>query len=331
MTKDEKILLQIYRKVLDNKISINELNSLQYLEIIRSVFNTIKGGGGDLQTIYTFLMMCLDFYIYSTDGDVLISDADYDSVMNIYIKMGGQRIVYADYIGGTEWKMVEHQAPFMVGSIDKIYEYKDLYKYIAYIKEVYHNPPIVLAPKYDGVSSCVGITTHYIDWGITRGDGIKGQEISDLTRRIPNLLEVIRKYDDGFLKIEIMTTRNDFKKIQSIKNYKNRRSAVTGIINTPKNIDLGQFLSAIPLCWVSADRTKIDYCAPESITMREYYTDSKNPETNVIEQIHRMLLKIRDPEFPLRVDGVVIFPLINHDIYRLDIMKDAIAYPCTLR
>lgn len=326
MTIEEKLIIQLHHHLIDNKVNINDLKSDHYMGLINSMYNFIINGGGSLESIYAFLMICQDYYVYSEDGDVLIYDPEYNKVMSRYMDMGGKQIIYADYLGDNVWKMIEHPAPFMVGSVAKVYDYHELDKYVEYIKTVYHNPPIVLAPKFDGVSSCVGIDMRSVDWGITRGNGITGQDITEVVRRIPNLIDIANVSKDGYLKIEMLMSRASFKMVQEIKGYKNRRSAVTGIINTPKNLDLAQYLTAIPLCWVSKDRTEMDYCAPGSITMREYYVNSKDKDTNILHQIKKMLKVIRDPNYPFRVDGVVLFPLIRQDEYRFDVMKDAIAY-----
>ena len=80
-----------------------------------------------------FLMICLDVYTYSDNGDVLIPDYTYDQVMGIYCDAAKcERLAYADYISSsTIWPFVKHEAPFMVGTISrKVYDLDTLEMYL---------------------------------------------------------------------------------------------------------------------------------------------------------------------------------------------------------
>ena len=107
-----------------------------------------------------------------------------------------------------------------------------------------------------------------------------------------------------------------------LKPYANRRSAVAAIINNPKNLNFAKYITIMPLLYVSEDDSIIIYAPPLSTKYNEY--------PNVMDIFLRcdeMLKKIRDPYFPYRVDGVVVFPLLKIGEYnKKDFMSHAMAY-----
>lgn len=281
------------------------------------------------ETLEPFLMLCMDYYVYSTDGDVLISDHMYDLVMNVYHQYSGEVLVYSDYIStDTMWPFRKHEAPFMVGSVKKIYNYDELKDWLRRTY-AYGYRKILYAPKYDGVSAVVKVVNKRIEIAITRNDGIQGQDITEAIRRCNFAKKVFKAYmPDGWYKCELVVSRADFDKLIQIKEYSNRRSATSGLINTPSNLEYAQYITPIPLAWCNLDGTKMKYLAGDFIGAM-----IKNPFSfttdDVYENIEFVLKTIRDADYPVRTDGVVLFPVMEGDWSTpntTDLMADAIAF-----
>ena len=281
------------------------------------------------ETLEDFIMLCMDYYVYSTEGDVLISDHMYDLVMGVYHQYSGKVLVYADYIStDTMWPFRTHEAPFMVGSVKKIYDYDELKEWLKK-SYTYGYRKILYAPKYDGVSAVIKLADNRIELAMTRNDGIQGQDITEVIRRCEFAKKIFKPYmPDGWYKCELVVTRADFDKLIQIKEYSNRRSATSGLVNTPSNLEYAQYLTPIPLAWCDLEGKKMKYLAGDFVGAM-----IKNPFSftidDVYENIDFVLKVIRDADYPVRTDGVVLFPVMEGDWSvpnTTDLMADAIAF-----
>ena len=283
------------------------------------------------KVIADFLMICLDVYTYSENGSVLITDYTYDQVMNIWCKeTGKERMAFADYMTSSAlWPFVKHEAPFMVGTIDrKIYDLDTLEIYLdQYYRDGYER--LLYAPKFDGVSSAVTFRNGVIERAVTRNNGYEGQDITEVIKRMNRKKKIFDKnrMPDGYYKCELVMTTKDFDELREIKPYANRRSAASACISTPNNLPYAEYLTAIPLAYVNFEGTKMTYLAAQ-------YAEGlvKNPSDfsigNVYDNIETILRHIRTSEYPVRTDGVVIFPVFTtHDAPNTtDLMANALAF-----
>lgn len=290
----------------------------------------IPVAGEMLDGLYEYLMVCLDVYTYSEYGSVMIDDHTYDIVMNIYRDASGTAgMSHADVIQNlTTWKFVEHEAPFMVGTItNKLYTFDALDEALHNLKLAGYNA-IFYAPKFDGVSACVSWDGHDIAFAVTRNDGVQGQDITEVVKVMNSAKHIFSsKNPPGYYKVELVVSTEDFNTLQEIKAYANRRSSASGIISTPKNKDLGVYLTAIPLAWVNYAGDRVDYIARHYLSGMVDINPRDMRTTVVHETILDILHKIRQPDFPFRVDGVVMFPVpANNKPNTNDLMADSMAY-----
>lgn len=325
---------RLRKDLISGKIDISELANIKDMAI-GFYQDTIKYQGTNLETqldaLYDFIMLCLDYYTYSETGDTLISDHQYDELVNIYRRMmrdqgkDNKAPIYADNLSNyTTWPFIKHEAPGMVGSVGKIYTENELRKYMGPLLPPYGQVrEYIVGPKYDGVSACIKVSNHRIVMGITRADGITGQDITEVVRHAknPDILDRLLDTSDTdiYFKCELCVSKTDFAKLVEEKAYANRRSATTGIINTPKNLEYAKYISIIPLA--SYNGKKVYYFPP----------DAKRVKTNdpkvMLEEIDKMLEVIRHADYEFRTDGVVIYPLGDDIITNYsDIMDNAIAY-----
>lgn len=320
------------QSILSGKIALNDLVNVKDSldDEVRRIMSIPVLSKEDFDEAKELLMILLDYYIYSENGDTIISDHQYDLLMSHYIKNGGTLLTKADIIyTQSQWDFVEHEYPGMVGSVSKIYSFEELCIYFNKYKSPSGRRKFRVAPKFDGISSAIKIdSSGRILLGVTRNDGIQGQNITKIVQNAKNSEEIAEYYsmrlqsgETVWIKTELVVTTEDFNELVKEKGYQNRRSATSGIINTPKNVALAKYVSIIPL---AAHFTKTDVV--------EYVPlDSKEVEVSkpydLMEEIEKMLSRIRDSKYPIRTDGVVIYPLgddilPNYD----DIMDDAIAY-----
>ena len=313
---------KIREKLLNQKIALDSLSDLKTI-FINGYNDILSGKIYDKSEIESFIRLCLDYYTYSENGDVLITDTNYDNLMNYWIGRGGHIIVYPDSFSDyTSWPFRKHENAGMVGTVKKVYSKKELEKYLDKYKGI---KTFIIAPKYDGISTCIKVKDGKIEYAITRADGIEGQDITSVVRGSKNAytfaLNKLGKIQDGFYKCELCVGKDDFELLKQEKDYKNRRSATSGIVNSPKNIHLAKYISIIPLMYESFDKKILEY-APMGLKHIEI-----KKVNDALDEIEKMLFVIRKSDYPFRTDGVILFPM-SPDLYvnEADYMDDAIAF-----
>lgn len=318
-------IISIHYKLKTRKISINNLIEFKtlisdYMMAIATAHREEVNADG----LYAALMLCLDQYTYSETGEVFVPDRIYDIVHNIYLQMGCSQLVYPDHLE-SRWNMKVHKRPDLVGSIRKVYTIDDMKLYIRDIcnKNNRHLEDIewIISPKYDGISACLEFRNHKLVEALTRGDvdgaGRKGQDITPLAQSLMNIRDLEKIIENGFLKVELLCPQSSFEHLKN--EYRNRRSATTGIVNSPKNVGYGHFIYAMPLLLDMEDNRGIFYI-PENSEKISNCTDTKYIIHTMMEIMH----KIRSKDFPYRVDGVILYPVLPRD--RTDIMANSMAF-----
>lgn len=302
------------RRDIDSLEKIKDQFQSDYIDILNGKFKK--------REIDAYIRLCLDYYTCSSNGDVLISDHQYDTIMNYWISKGNDHIIYQDAIvSDTVWPFVKHEMPGMVGTISKIYTEDELVKYLNKYRGI---NSFIVAPKYDGISTCIKVRNGVIDYAVTRADGIMGQNITAVVKGAKNssyfAKDATGQLHDGYYKCELCVGQNDFDELIEEKNYKNRRSATAGIINSPKNLQYARFITIIPLLYNDGN-DNLEY---KPIGMWISYI---NKPSDAMTEIEKMLKIIKCGDFQFRTDGVILYPLspslpINHSDY----MENAIAY-----
>ena len=121
---------KVRKDIIEGKLDIDSLQEKK-LEIIDAYSHYMQMKvltNEEFDSLLEMLMILLDYYTYSSDGDVLISDHEYDMLMNHFIENGGSLITRADIIKSqSQWNFVKHESPGMVGSIRKTYTIEEIY------------------------------------------------------------------------------------------------------------------------------------------------------------------------------------------------------------
>lgn len=264
---------------------------------IKAITGKITSDDPELEA---FLRLCNDVYTYSAEGEVMVSDTLYDQCMQLYKSNGKKTIVFADTIHGKQWNFIKHKIPGTVGTLDKVYTYKELKNYLSLYGGV---RKFTLAPKFDGISCAIEVKHGEIISAATRYNGIIGQDITELVKRAKNHRNFISpQFDTGFYKCELCVSTEDYDELCKLKKYKNRRSATAGIINTPTNLHYAKFVTIIPLVFYNPKNRDMQYLAPGKKHV-DYYSPA-----DLMDDIEVMMEEIRSKDFPFRVDGVVVNP-----------------------
>ena len=323
----------IHKKVINGTMTIDELKDIQPF-IAQEYKRAMKGEFAESE-LESLIRVLIDYYIYSSDGDVLITDTEYDKLMRVWTEKGNTPITTADDLKITEsiWPMISHRMTSMVGSVVKIYSDDELFAWMDKILfERYQNksenlPPVtfVVAPKFDGISCYFEVRNGQISFAATRGTGVEGQDMLQLVKRVSNA-DVLASGKDGFYKCELVMDWDHFYELQKIKEYKNRRSACSGICNGPSNLDLARFITAIPLAYYDPSEDNVSYLpVGAQIVKSDNVTALRKQLLKTIEYVRDTCM---DPSFPYRTDGVVIYPVEISDYYGPgnDIMEYSVAY-----
>lgn len=316
-----KKFTDILKAIKSNKLPFEMLKSMknEFVEYSEKVLTRkVEPNSPELKA---FLQLALDYYTHSIEGDVLIPDTIYDRCMSVYISEGNERLIFPSEYGKTKWNFVDHRFPGLVGSIDKIYSYKELKEYLLRDTRI---TKYTLAPKYDGVSCAIEVQDGEIVSAVTRYNGIVGQNILDLVVNCSNA-KTLPNYmgEDGFYKCELCVNTIDFEKLCEEKKYANRRAATSAIVNTPSNLKFAKYVTIVPLLFCGS-KSSIIYDPPGAIT-EDFYSPG-----DMMDKIEAMLETFKSKDFLYRVDGIVIYPDPNREkvwTFNMgDVMDGAIAY-----
>lgn len=329
-------LSKLRQDIIDKKIQLDHIVKYkEELNHIREEFLHLKTTHDvNLTHIRDLIMIYLDYYTYSETGDVLINDVEYDELMNAYLQCGGELITTSDIItSATKWPFVKHEYPGIVGSVKKVYTQDELLSYMDGYRCT-EGRYFRIAPKFDGVSSAIKYDNRgNVVMAVTRNNGVEGQDITEVVRRAWNArevgLEMSTKMETEHLwvKTELCISMKDFDNLVEEKVYKNRRSATSGIVNSPKNLHLAKYITIIPLAYVDPRTDDIEYHPMGCKDIFIHDPGSTKGTLDMMDEIQGMLSSIRDSHYPFRTDGVVIYPLGQEIVPNFDdIMDHAIAF-----
>lgn len=319
MSKD-KFYTIVRQDLLTGKISPDELT--QYKNKFEEDYVELLKGELSKKEVDSYIRLCLDYYAYSSNGSVLITDHEYDLVMNFWKHdLDEEPIIYPDVIvSDSTWGFIKHEMPGMVGTVSKVYSPEEL---DAYLNKYRGIDTFVVAPKYDGISTCIKVQGGKIVSAVTRADGITGQNITPVVQGAGNSSNFAYKMThmaDGYYKCELCVGQLEFEELITEKVYLNRRSATSGIINSPKNLMYAKYVTIIPLLYNDGHDHIIYH--PEGM-----WVSSISSIKQAMKEIYKMLAIIKNRDFPYRTDGVILYPISkNLKINDADYMQDAKAY-----
>lgn len=182
-------------------------------------------------------------YAYHTEDKSLISDYEYDKLVQELEKLEQTYPQYkkvksiTEQVGNeviSEFNKVEHQTPML--SLNNAFSYEDLLNFDQRIqKELGANYSYVCELKIDGIAISLEYVDGKLNRGITRGNGLIGEDVTHNVKTIATLPQNLT--EDLQVRGEIYLSKKNFLKIQQQENviYANPRNLAAGTIRQLNN------------------------------------------------------------------------------------------------
>ncbi len=275
-------------------------------------------------------------YRYYVLNDPLVTDTEYDHLYKSLEKLERENpaLITADsptqrVAGGLtkDFPQVQHLVPML--SLDNSYNAEDLADFDRKARESAEVDSIeyCVEPKFDGASISLVYEDDMLVRGATRGDGVKGDDITNNIRQIRSipLSAPLKAHGIRQLEIrgEIMLTKANFKKYndslaeQNLPPLANPRNAAAGTLRLkdPKQVaarKLEGFLYHISFVTTTGKHKEPFHTHAESISLLwELGFKSPEHEKKVFKGIDKVIAFCHDFEakrddLPYEIDGLVI-------------------------
>ncbi|MGQ9707495.1 MAG: NAD-dependent DNA ligase LigA [bacterium] len=149
-------------------------------------------------------------YRYYVLAQPVISDYEFDRLMKRLQELERQfpEFITPDSptqrVGGEpleEFATVSHETPML--SLDNTYDYDELREFDERVRKVVPKPVYLVQQKIDGVAVALRYENFRFVLGATRGDGLRGDDITQNLRTINTVPLRLRKEIDGFERFEV--------------------------------------------------------------------------------------------------------------------------------
>jgi len=240
---------------------------------------------------------------YYINGRSDMTDQEFDALEE-YVRQQNPDHPYFEITGhdpSPYWNSAEHNIP--MGSLDKVHNENDIKKWA----QKYKGSFFTLEWKLDGLSLSLDYENSKFVRAITRGNGFKGEDISDNVVLMQNFKKILPDFE-GSLRAEIILYKEDFERINSILSdsdkYSNPRNAAAGI---SRRLD-GKFCKYLRLIYyditeIIDEHEKIKKLRDDfNLVTVESYTDN---DFNKIISTFNTLKDLRS-NLPFEIDGAVI-------------------------
>ncbi len=262
---------------------------------------------------------------YYIENNPVISDFDFDKLLKELEKIESKfpELINPDSptqrIGEKpldHFETVNHITPML--SLANTYNDDELRDFDNRIRKKFDKISYVVEPKIDGIGVALVYEKGFLVRGVTRGDGVKGDDITSNLKTIKSVPLKLDKIDNGLLEIkgEIFMSKSGFNKLNKNlleKNqspFANTRNAAAGSIRqlNPKivaNRPLDIFVYQISYSDIIIKNHE------ESLIILKKAGFKTNPLTKKVENIEEAIVfckeleKIRD-ELDYNIDGAVL-------------------------
>ena len=186
---------------------------------------------------------------YYQQADPTMSDREFDERMAELIRLEADHPDLADpdspsrVVGGGTiegFETIPHSQPML--SIDNTYSVEDVRGWYARMIKALDGEQPVLAcdPKIDGVAVAIRFENHRFDRAVTRGDGLKGDDITAQVRRLVGVPLTLPSEAPDSLEVrgEIFMPNSEFERVNSEREkngeqpFANARNATAGTLKS---------------------------------------------------------------------------------------------------
>ncbi|WP_338970120.1 NAD-dependent DNA ligase LigA [Spiroplasma endosymbiont of Labia minor] len=287
---------------------------------------------------------------YYVNDNPSVEDAEYDALMKKLIEL---EFLYPDltqtdsptqYVGGTvieKFEKFEHTTPML--SLANAFSKEDLVNFNEQIERNIDkiNIKYYCELKIDGLSISLHYKNGKLIKGVTRGDGITGEDVTSNVMTIKSIPHVISLKNDIEVRGEIYLSKAEFERInkERIKNgeakFANPRNAAAGTLRQlDSKIAASRKLDIWVYYFMNRDSNEIINHA-QSLEYMNKIGFKVNPEgmlVNGIDEMWNYIEKqtLKRNSFDYEIDGIVIkvndFSLYEEIGYTAKTPKWAIAY-----
>lgn len=263
-----------------------------------------------------------------------VPDAEYDRLMNsiLEFEFKNPSDMLPDSptqkVGGTvldEFTSVEHLKPML--SLDNVFEEEGMTKFYNDISEEHPEIEYVGEYKMDGIALSIIYENGILVRGATRGDGVKGEDITENVKTIRNVpLKLKTDNPPALLEIrgEVVFPKKDFDKLneklrkEGKKTYVNPRNAAAGACrNLDSSITRERALKFF--CYGFGESSDLDFGESHYDTMKKLQNMGiticdklvKSKNLSDLVQFYNETMNGRD-SLPYDIDGVV-FKVNNYE------------------
>lgn len=276
----------------------------------------------------------IKYQIAYSKGEPLISDEEYDVLLEEYLNTNGED--KRPFLRQKQTDSINK----VVGTLSKVYgvetamrseqkTYKDWINKISKIESL-NRCEVIAQPKFDGCSVALDCQTNQF---FTRGDYDNGISVN-VSELFQDKTISLDNKDIKSIKFEAILSHEDFKSINDLSEIKYHKpiDALNAII-TSRNIKLSKFITLVPLrCFVSSG---IEYI-PESLINMSLTTQPSNYESiqNFIDDKLEDGATVNINNRTYSIDGVVVsltstkndkhssIPVLNNNEIAIKILND---------
>lgn len=262
-------------------------------------------------------------YLYYVEENPSLSDFEYDELFRELQKLEAENplLVSPDSptqrVGSVSVKFEQHKHKYRLYSLDNSNNYEELEKWYERItKEIGEDVELVCELKIDGLAMALTYENGVFTLGVTRGDGIVGENITNNLRAIKSIPLKLTDAVNIDVRGEVYMPKSSFEKLneENLKNgekiFANPRNAASGSVRqldssiTAKR-DLSMFCYGAIF---EGNGTKTHF---DSITKLKELGFKTNPNIKVVKNIQEAIQYCQEWEtkrFDLdyATDGVVI-------------------------
>ncbi len=259
---------------------------------------------------------------YFESDNPIVSDKDYDrakeEILNLekkykYLKNKNSPSQKVGYKPSEKFKKIKHLKPML--SLSNAFEKKDMKDFLSkitnFLKNKDLNIELSLEPKIDGISASLTYEGGILVKGLSRGDGITGEDILQNLNTIKGLPKKINgKNIPKILELrgEVYIGKKDFEKIKN--NFANPRNAAGGSLRQKdskqtEKIPLKYFVYGFGVVEPMIFKKQSEFI--NKLSQWGFYTNPYNKVVNGLDEIeknHKLIEEIRS-SFDYDIDGLV--------------------------
>ncbi len=255
-----------------------------------------------------------------------LSDYEFDMLLKELQSLEQQFPEFADSnsptqrVGGTvskDFKTVVHKYPMY--SLDNSYSLEDLKDWEQRIKKMIDEPfTYSVELKYDGASLSIEYQNGKMTQALTRGDGVKGEDITNNVRTIKTVPLVVQNTvsKDFIVRGEVLISKEIFKQInkersqQGLDTYMNPRNLAAGTLKTLDSSVVAQrqldFIAYYLIDDAATAKTQVE--ALNELRQRGFYIPETYAQMNNLDEVMAYIMdwSVKRFDFPFETDGIVI-------------------------